>query len=259
MIQFQNDVLTVFQSALYQTTTAIIQTDEAILMTDPNFLPHEIEEIKNYIQSIIENRTLYIIYTHHDFDHIIAAGAFPNAKTIASKAFVHDIDQEATLNEIIAFDKQYYINRTYPVIYPHIDFIIDKDDMQLTFGEVTCTFYLAPGHTTDGLVTVIEPYGIMLAGDYLSDVEFPFIDHVQEYVETADKLKQMVLNKGIQMLVPGHGQSTANKEEIMARVNNTQNYLQDLQQGIDQSMELKRKYKFIDSIITLHEENKSKL
>ncbi len=33
--------------------------------------------------------------------------------------------------------------------------------------------YNAPGHNDDGLFTIIEPFGLMLSGDYLCDVE-PF-------------------------------------------------------------------------------------
>ena len=36
MIQFKNDFLTVFESSLYKTTTAVVETSDAIIMTDPN-------------------------------------------------------------------------------------------------------------------------------------------------------------------------------------------------------------------------------
>lgn len=49
MIQFQNDFITVFQSSLYMTTTAIIEAEDVVIMTDPNWLPTEIENIKQYI------------------------------------------------------------------------------------------------------------------------------------------------------------------------------------------------------------------
>src|SRR4051812_4195265 len=97
MIQFQNEHMTVFQSVLYQTTSAVIQTEQAVIMTDPNWLPSEIDTIKCYIEGIIGERQLYIIYTHSDFDHIIAAGAFPHAHTIASEAFVKRADKETVL------------------------------------------------------------------------------------------------------------------------------------------------------------------
>lgn len=53
MIQFQNDFITVFQSSLYMTTTAIIEAEDVVIMTDPNWLPTEIENIKQYISGCI--------------------------------------------------------------------------------------------------------------------------------------------------------------------------------------------------------------
>ena len=110
MIQFQNEHMTVFQSVLYQTTSAVIQTEQAVIMTDPNWLPSEIDMIKCYIERIIGERQLYIIYTHSDFDHIIASGAFPLARTIASEAFVNRANKETVLEEIRDFDVYTFIS-----------------------------------------------------------------------------------------------------------------------------------------------------
>lgn len=84
MIQFQNEAVTVFQSALFQTTSSVIQTKEMILIVDPNWLPNEIETIRNYVNSIQWEREIYLLFTHGDFDHIIGYQAFPGAKTIGS-------------------------------------------------------------------------------------------------------------------------------------------------------------------------------
>ena len=134
MQQFKNDNITVFQSVLYQTTSAVVKTERTIILTDPNWLPNEIDDIKAYIQSIIGERKLFIIYTHSDYDHIIAAGAFPNATTIASEAFVNRLDKEKVLDEIHQFDAQYYIQRDYPIVYPTIDIVIEEDGQTVNFG-----------------------------------------------------------------------------------------------------------------------------
>ena len=46
MIQHQSEHVTVFQSALYQTTSTVIQTKEMVLIVDPNWLPGEVEAIQ---------------------------------------------------------------------------------------------------------------------------------------------------------------------------------------------------------------------
>ncbi|RQW20378.1 hypothetical protein EH196_09665 [Bacillus sp. C1-1] len=59
MIQYKTGNLTVFQSALYKTNAAIVETNDAIIMTDPNWLPTEVDEIKDYLKlNIIWNRQM---------------------------------------------------------------------------------------------------------------------------------------------------------------------------------------------------------
>lgn len=256
MRQFENEQLTVFQSVLYQTTSAVIKTKKALIVTDPNWLPNEIAEIKGYIESIIEDRKLYIIYTHSDYDHIIAAGAFPNATTIASEAFVKRINKEEVLEQIRQFDAQYYIERDYPIIYPHIDIIIKEDGQTLELQDITCSFYLSPGHTGDGLFTVVEPFGILLAGDYLSNVEFPFIEDYEAYFATIQKVQTIISDKEIEVMVPGHGTTTNSLDEIQKRIDESLLYLNNLaNDSIDES-QLQKLYPFYKGLQEMHELNK---
>lgn len=259
MIQFQNEHMTVFQSVLYQTTSAVIQTEQAVIMTDPNWLPSEIDTIKCYIERIIGERQLYIIYTHSDFDHIIAAGAFPHAHTIASEAFVKRADKETVLEEIRDFDAQYYVTRDYPILYPKIDIVIGEDGQQVMLGDILCSFYLAPGHTEDGIFTIVEPLGIFLAGDYLSDVEFPFISDYAAYVATLENAQQLVEKFNVGVLVPGHGQTTTERLEMEKRIRESQRYLLDLKQGIDQEPMLMKRYPYYRSLKEMHEQNEKAL
>ena len=259
MIQFENDYLTVFQSVLYQTTTAIVKTNEALIMTDPNWLPQEVEAIQTYIKQIIGQRKLFIIYTHSDYDHIIGAGAFPDATTIASKAFCDRIEKDAVLQQILQFDAQYYIERSYPVVYPTIDIVIEEDGQKLQLGETICTFYFAPGHTKDGLFTIIAPHRILLAGDYLSNVEFPFVGNINEYMSTLHKVQALFDNHQFSTLVPGHGATTEDEQQILRRIQQSLEYLILLRTNMDLEPMLKERYPFYNGLIEMHRENKSKL
>ncbi|MGN7476613.1 MBL fold metallo-hydrolase [Solibacillus silvestris] len=256
MLQFENDQLAVFQSVLYETTSAVVKTKRALILTDPTWLPNEIAEIKAYIQSIIGERKLYIVYTHSDYDHIIAAGAFLNATTIASEAFANRTDKKEVLKQIHQFDAQYYIERDYPIIYPDIDIVIKEDGHTIDLGDAACTFYLAPGHTEDCLFTVVEPYGILLAGDYLSNVEFPFIEDYASYSSTLQKASEIISDKNIQTAVPGHGQKTNDSAEIQHRIEQSVQYLGDLKKGLDQEAKLRKDYPFYEGMKELHEANK---
>lgn len=258
MIQFQKNNITVFQSALYMTTSAIIQTNEAVIMTDPNWLPTEIEEIKSYINNIIGDKQLYIIYTHSDFDHIIGSGAFPDAKVIASKQFDKNPNKEDIIQKIKQFDQGYYLSRSYSPVYPTVDIVVSEDGHKLELDSITMTFYQAPGHTDDGLFTVIEPDGLFLSGDYLSDIEFPFIfSNYQDYVNTINKAENILLNHQITTHIPGHGSTTQNPQEIQKRIDCSKYYLEQLlRDNGELEKYLSRKYPFFEGMKSIHPDNK---
>ncbi|GEK91418.1 MBL fold metallo-hydrolase [Alkalibacterium kapii] len=257
MIHFQKNNLTVFQSALFQTTSAVIIGEESIILTDPTWLPHEINEIKEYIDEVKKNRQLYIIYTHSDFDHIIGSGAFSNATVIASKNFQLNSNKQEILNEVAAFDQEYYIERDYDVTYPTVDRVINADGESINLTSMTLTFFNAPGHTADGLFILVEPFGIFLSGDYLSDVEFPFItSSFKDYETTLSRAEWILDNYTVNVHVPGHGSVTDRKDEMRNRISFSKDYLKRLKKH-DQTLErdLRKKYQFFEGMKDNHYQN----
>lgn len=254
--------VTVFQSALYQTNTTLIDLDDAVILCDPCWLPEEIKTIQSVVNKILGSRPLYLIFTHNDYDHIMGAGAFPQAIVIASKSFSQptDDEKEHVLAQMKAFDYSYYINRPYPLYYPTVDQVISTNGQTLTIGSVTLTFYLAPGHTADGLFTVVESLGIFLPGDYLSDVEFPFInDSYKAYQDTLNLATDIFAQNEIAALVPGHGSPSQNKIDIQKRLADSVDYLKRLSED-DPTLEtdLQKQYSFYEGIEKLHQKNKKK-
>ncbi|TYR78827.1 MBL fold metallo-hydrolase [Priestia megaterium] len=229
MIQFQTNGLAVFESALQQTTSTVVETDHFILVVDPNWLPHEIKEIQQYVAKIRNGKELYLLFTHGDFDHIIGYGAFPDAKVIASKGLQNHPNKSYKLELIQQFDNDYYISRPYPIAFPNVDIVIEEDGETLKIGDYRLTFYLSPGHTHDGLFTVIEPSGIWITGDYLSDFELPLIsDGAKNYNETLEKAEEILRSHTLNVLVPGHGQIAEQKEEMFRRIKLSREYLNRL-------------------------------
>ncbi|WP_230199394.1 MBL fold metallo-hydrolase [Bacillus ndiopicus] len=235
MIQFQDKQLTIFRSQLFKTTSTVIETEDCILLVDPNWLPQEIETIQAHIAKIQSGRPLYLLFTHSDWDHIIGYGAFPDAIVIASEAFQKRADKEQIVEQIRTFDDNYYIDRAYSLSYPTVDIVIQHEKQTVTIGETTITFYLANGHTNDGLFAIVEPLGIWIAGDYLSDVEFPYIyDCSFAYEETLAKVDVILQQHNIHYLIPGHGNMTMEIEEIKKRQRDAATYIKALRKCIEQ-------------------------
>lgn len=258
MFHFKENNITVFQSSLYMTTSAIIESNEAIVMTDPNWLSGEIEETKNFIDKHLGDKELYIIYTHSDFDHIIGSGAFPEAKVIATEEFKNNPNKEKVIKRIYDFDQEYYIKRNYVPTYPVVDIPIVTNGEKINLGDLSLTFYKAPGHTNDSLFTIVEPFGIFLAGDYLSDVEFPFIvSSYKDYLDTINKSFYILNNYDIKYLIPGHGTVTKNKQEMLHRINFSKYYLQQLiNDNDDLEKECRTKFQFFEGMKSIHYDNK---
>lgn len=240
------------------TTSAVIETDDAIVMTDPNWLPVEVEGIKKYIESNLGSKQLYIIYTHNDYDHIIGAGAFSNTITIASEEFAQYPDKEKIVQQNREFDESHYLERTYDHIYPDVDVVVKHDGQELKAGDLTLTFYKSPGHTDDGIFTVVEPYGIFLSGDYLSDVEFPFISgSYKDYVRTIETAEAIFNKYDIKVHVPGHGRTTEDKREMDSRLDFSKHYLQELPKEDEElKAHMQEKFTFFNFMSGVHDDNK---
>lgn len=232
-IQYQDQTITIFESALCRTTSTVIHTNDCILVVDPNWLPNEVNAIRLYVDRIKKDKPVYLLFTHSDFDHIIGYKAFSGTKVIVSKAFENNPNKNIVLKEIKKFDDEYYIKRRYPIAYPKGDIIVSNDDEKLQIGNTEFIFYQAKGHNADGLFTLVQPYGILIVGDYLSNIEFPYIYYsVQEYLNTLDKVKQIIQKYKIKILIPGHGDYTKDIKEMLKREKDSRKYIVDLMNTI---------------------------
>jgi glyoxylase-like metal-dependent hydrolase (beta-lactamase superfamily II) len=262
MTVYRDKQLVIFQSALYQTNTTLFISDEFALLVDPNWTAKEIKYIEAYTHLHFQNKSIYLLFTHSDYDHIIGYKAFPGAKVIASSRFQSRPDKDRILNEIHQFDQQHYIDRPYPIEYPEVDIIVEQDSMQVEIKGEKFWFYDAPGHTDDGLFTIVESMGLFIAGDYLSDLEFPFIYYNSEaYINTLDKVNQILQKHPISMLVPGHG--TYLKDEnnkILERLERDRVYINQLRKCIESGTkfpldEWLSKFPFPDGLREQHSKN----
>ncbi len=236
MIVWEKSGITVVKSALFETLSAIVQTEELVLVVDPCWLPREVHWIRSYVDRHRGGRPLYLLFTHSDFDHVIGYRAFPEAKVIASQSFRDRTaaEKEAVIEQIHAFDDDYYITRDYPIAYPEVDIAIGTEGEQWKAGNTVLTFYQAAGHNADGMMTVLEPGGLLIAGDYLSDVEFPYIYHSStEYERTVGKLDQILTEHRIQLLMTGHGNVTADQDEMKRRQQASLAYIRELREAVE--------------------------
>ena len=259
-IQYRNDGITVFESALYRTTCTVISLAQSVLIVDPNWLPDEIDFIADYVQQHYSGYAQYLIFTHSDYDHIIGYGKFPNAKVIASEKLTSNPRKQEILKQIEDFDNEYYITRNYPLAYPAGNYSILTDVQTLTIENTQLIFYLAPGHVTDGLFIIIPSKNCWIAGDYLSNIEIPFVDdNLKDYILTLTKAQSILDQyKEITILITGHGDLALSRSEIHTRIHNDIAYLQCLVSQNDENItEIINRYSFHFIMFDAHEKNKT--
>jgi hydroxyacylglutathione hydrolase len=283
------DMITPFRSALYMTQAAVVETPDLIVIVDPCWLPDEVASIHQYVAALAADKPRYLLFTHSDFDHIIGYGAFAHESVNASVQACSAVqvissqrmadksasEQEAILEQIREFDDRYYIERDYPIMYPSVTIPVAQNGQQLAVGGTTLTFYLAPGHTDDGLMTIVEhicdssneSIGVLIAGDYLSDVEFPYIYHSSEaYLNTLVQATRILEQHTITMLLPGHGNITCDHVEMRSRISNSEQYIHALRAEAAQNMNTANNEQWEEFLVNsrfprhmrhYHEENQS--
>lgn len=259
-LQYESADLVIFESALFRTTSTLLVGDHYLIIVDPNWLPIEVQFIRDYIDNLNLNVQKYILFTHSDYDHIIGYGMFPDFESIASAAFVQQSKQESILKQINDFDDSNYILRNYQITYPTITTIID-DSQIMNFGTDEFQFFSGIGHNDDGIIIFNKTKGILILGDYLSNIEFPYVYHsFKLYEEVLDNLQLIINEHPISFLITGHGDYTSVKNEMLQRIQESRNYIHELRLSVAAGEEfnfeqLMKDYNFPKVMLDFHQKN----
>lgn len=233
LVQRKQPGLLLLESALFRTVTTLIEGEGYLLLVDPNWLPQEVEHIAEEVELRAKGKKLFLLFTHSDYDHIIGYERFPSATTIASEAFTDNPDAEKILTQIRDFDDSYYLQRSYGISYPRIDLPVDGEGTALALGEDQYLLHPADGHNRDGILTFLPNRGILIVGDYLSNIEFPYVYHgIPEYRATLDRLERLIDSGVVRLLITGHGDAADNQEEMQRRLSDSRSYLDTLEASV---------------------------
>jgi hydroxyacylglutathione hydrolase len=259
-VQSISEHCSIFTSSLYQTNSTVIDFGDKVLLIDPTWLPSEIDAIKSFIQERYPNKALWIFITHFDYDHVWGVPAFRDAHIIApSLVGMEDLGVKC-LQQWQKWDEDHYIKRAYPPILPIHEFFLFNNPT-LLWGDNILSFYHSPGHTADSYCCIIEPEGILIAGDYLCDVEIPWIGtSIKEYKQSLLQFKDIVNQHKITLCIPGHGSAIEGKDAILNRIEEGICYLNLLPEQNNESetalQELINQYPFPLASREIHELNK---
>ncbi|WP_196892603.1 MBL fold metallo-hydrolase [Aureivirga marina] len=234
-IQLETKDIIIFESSLYRTTSTLIDTENTLFLVDPNYLPLELEFIQQKVKERRGSKKLVLLITHADYDHIIGVNAFDYDALITTETFLTKRDIEKALYDLEAFEQSFYIHRDFELSYPVPTNLIKKNNQEFLFNSISVHGFLAPGHTIDSGFFIIKPLNILIAGDYLIDIEIPMIDdNLKDYKNTLDLFENLIENEDFSLVISGHGDYAKSKETVLKRIALDKEYLKLLEENVYQ-------------------------
>lgn len=201
MSEIRVDVVT---SGIWQMTSTVIRSNRSCLVVDPGFFPREIDDLARLISKEVSVEALF--FTHGHWDHVVGHGIFPGVPVYASLVLARSVAEggELAANAMAKaqeFDSRWYVERPWGYRWPNDLRGLDDGD-RFNVGDIEVEAFLLPGHTPDGMA--IRAEGWLLVGDYLSPCEIPFVDNLEDYRRTLQRL-QSLLARDVEAVIPGHG------------------------------------------------------
>jgi hydroxyacylglutathione hydrolase len=172
------------------------------MLIDSPYFPDELEMLPEMLrQSGFE--PVGLLATHGDWDHLLGRLAFPDASLGVAESTAMRIREQPGVaqKQLRDADNRYYVRRQRPLSLGSYQALPVPGKLELGGQEIE--LYPAEGHTSDGMMLFARWCGLVIPGDYLSDVELPIWDDKALYRATLERLRGLVAEA--EVVVPGHG------------------------------------------------------
>ena len=189
-------------SSLWQTNAVALRAGGEAMLIDSPYFPDELEMVPEMLrQSGFE--PVGLLATHGDWDHLLGRLAFPEHSLGVAESTATRIRSEPGVaqKELRDADNQYYVRRARPLSLGSYQPLPVPGKLELGGEEIE--LYPAEGHTDDGMILFARWRGVLVCGDYLSDVELPTWSDKDLYRKTLERLRPLV--EAATVVVPGHG------------------------------------------------------
>ncbi len=216
-----------FTSGIWQLNSVLIADKDSCLVVDPGYFPAEIHAISQYLT--FQQLKPSLLLTHGHWDHIAGIPSFPHADVWVSPWLkeaikCNSLEAQKNLTDALNFDARWYVQREKPLSWP--DKLFDpKEGEEIQIGTFTGIALLLPGHTQDGLGLYLPDLQTLIAGDYLSPCEIPFVEDLNEYHNTLTKF--LLLLPKVTTVIPGHG-PLLNRTQAQTMIEEDLHYLDRL-------------------------------
>jgi glyoxylase-like metal-dependent hydrolase (beta-lactamase superfamily II) len=220
----------VVTSGFWQTNAVALRAGEEAMLIDSPYLPDELDALPSLLAGAgFEPDGL--LATHADFDHLLGRLAFPGMTLGLGESSVERLrrDPGQAQRELRDYDAQFYVVRPAPLALGQVQGLPVPGRVEIGDGELE--LHPAEGHTSDGMALFDRAQGILVVGDYLSDVEIPWISKsgsLADYRATLARLAPLV--EEASTVVPGHG-APQPRETALRLLDEDVDYLDALERG----------------------------
>jgi glyoxylase-like metal-dependent hydrolase (beta-lactamase superfamily II) len=220
----------VLTSRLWQVNATALRAGGEALLIDSPYFPDELEALPGLLVSAgFEPDGL--LATHADFDHVLGRFAFPGVVLGVGETTAERLRGEpgAAQRELRDHDSEFYVSRPAPLALGQVQALPVPGRLDL--GETELELHPAEGHTADGTALFARPFGLLVVGDYLSNLEIPMISRggsLEEYRATLARLGALV--EEAETVVPGHG-SSHDRDTALRLLDEDVDYLDALERG----------------------------
>jgi glyoxylase-like metal-dependent hydrolase (beta-lactamase superfamily II) len=183
------------------------------------------------IRKVTDKTIRYVVLSHYHADHIYGLQAFrdhTDATIVAQERASEYRDNEETADEKagLRLDQRRaalspWVDGNTRVVPPDITF---NERMTISLGDRRLTLlYAGPAHSSSDIMMMVEPDGVLFAGDIVQNSRIPFMN--SDDVSTTQWLHALdeVAKLDPKFIIPGHGRTSTEASQAIAF---TRDYIQ---------------------------------
>jgi hydroxyacylglutathione hydrolase len=189
-----------FESALWSTTSVLLVAEGESLVIDPGISSDDVAAIDARARAL-GAPVRHVLITHGDWDHVCGIAAFSSAAAIMGEATAERVASGAAERSMRRAAERYGLTVSGS---PRVDRTIMQGSAFEAGPFLVETFGVA-GHTHDGTAYRFRELGLLVIGDHLSSVEFPFATTPAVYRITLAGLIELLRHDPPTTVIPGHG------------------------------------------------------
>lgn len=201
-----------------------VVTSDGVVVFDALGTPALGWALLQQIRKVTDKKVRYVVLSHYHADHIYGLQAFrdhTDATIVAQERSGEYKDNEETADEKAKERLEQrrsalspWVDAKTRVVPPDITF---NDHMTIALGDRHLTLiYAGPAHSSSDIMMMVEPDGVLFAGDIVQNSRIPFMN--SDDVSTTQWLHALgeVEKLDPKFIIPGHGRTSTQAKQAIA-------------------------------------------